>query len=328
MAKQYDLVIIGSGPAGLSAAIYAQRAKLNTLVIEKEMMSGGQVLTTYEVDNYPGLPGIGGFDLGEKFRQHAEQLETEFAEDEIHTIENGITDAQDSESQLQAAELRTAEAEAGTWKRIVGTKDTYLAKSVIIATGATHRKLGVDGEERLAGKGVSYCATCDGAFFKKKVTAVVGGGDVAIEDAIFLARMCEHVYLIHRRDELRGAKSLQERLLALENVTVIWDSVVEEIQGDEQVSGLAVKNVKTGAQSTLAVSGVFIAVGITPNSASYEGLVDMDHGYIKADETGATSVPGIYAVGDVRTKQLRQIVTAVADGANAVTSVERYLTQH
>lgn len=328
MAKQYDLVIIGSGPAGLSAAIYAQRAKLNTLVIEKEMMSGGQVLTTYEVDNYPGLPGIGGFDLGEKFRQHAEQLETEFAEDEIQAIENGITDAQGSENQLQAAELRAAEAEAGTWKRIVGTKDTYLAKSVIIATGATHRKLGVDGEERLAGRGVSYCATCDGAFFKKKVTAVVGGGDVAIEDAIFLARMCEHVYLIHRRDELRGAKSLQERLLALENVTVIWDSVVEEIQGDEQVSGLAVKNVKTGAQSTLAVSGVFIAVGITPNSASYEGLVDMDHGYIKADETGATSVPGIYAVGDVRTKQLRQIVTAVADGANAVTSVERYLTQH
>lgn len=328
MAKQYDLVIIGSGPAGLSAAIYAQRAKLNTLVIEKEMMSGGQVLTTYEVDNYPGLPGIGGFDLGEKFRQHAEQLDTEFAEDEVQVIENGITDAQDSESQLQAAELRAAEAEAGTWKRIVGTKDTYLAKSVIIATGATHRKLGVDGEERLAGRGVSYCATCDGAFFKKKVTAVVGGGDVAIEDAIFLARMCEHVYLIHRRDELRGAKSLQERLLALENVTVIWDSVVEEIQGDEQVSGLAVKNVKTGAQSALPVSGVFIAVGITPNSASYEGLVDMDHGYIKADETGATSVPGIYAVGDVRTKQLRQIVTAVADGANAVTSVERYLTQH
>lgn len=333
MAKQYDLVIIGSGPAGLSAAIYAQRAKLNTLVIEKEMMSGGQVLTTYEVDNYPGLPGIGGFDLGEKFRQHAEQLDTEFAEDEVQVIENGITDAQGSESQLQAAELQAAElqameAGAGTWKRIVGAKDTYLAKSVIIATGATHRKLGVDGEERLAGRGVSYCATCDGAFFKKKVTAVVGGGDVAIEDAIFLARMCEHVYLIHRRDELRGAKSLQERLLALENVTVIWDSVVEEIQGDEQVSALAVKNVKTGEQSTLPVSGVFIAVGITPNSASYEGLVDMDHGYIKADETGATSVPGIYAVGDVRTKQLRQIVTAVADGANAVTSVERYLTQH
>lgn len=330
MAKQYDLVIIGSGPAGLAAAIYAQRAKLNTLVIEKEMMSGGQVLTTYEVDNYPGLPGIGGFDLGEKFRQHAEQLDTAFVEDEVKMIETGADadglEAADSENELQAAELRAAEA--GTWKRIVGTKDTYLAKSIIIATGATHRKLGVPGEERLAGMGVSYCATCDGAFFRKRVTAVIGGGDVAVEDAIFLARMCEHVYLIHRRDELRGAKSLQERLFALDNVTVIWDSVVEEIQGDEKVSALSVKNVKTGEQSELPVNGVFIAVGITPNSAPYEGLVDMDHGYIKADETGATSVPGIYAVGDVRTKQLRQIVTAVADGANAVTSAERYLTEH
>ncbi len=348
MEKQYDLVIIGSGPAGLAAAIYAQRAKLNTLVIEKEMMSGGQVLTTYEVDNYPGLPGIGGFDLGEKFRQHAEQLQTEFAEDEIRRIEleaagagTGGSDekagagSRDADGELQAAELHATELQAvapkegsSVWKKIVGAKDTYLAKSVIIATGATHRKLGVPGEERLAGMGVSYCATCDGAFFRKKVTAVIGGGDVAIEDAIFLARMCEHVYLIHRRDELRGAKSLQESLFALDNVTVLWDSVVEEIQGEEKVSALAVKNVKTGERSTLPVNGVFIAVGITPNSAPYEGLVDMDHGYIKADETGATSIPGIYAVGDVRTKQLRQIVTAVADGANAVTSAERYLTEY
>lgn len=337
MEKQYDLVIIGSGPAGLSAAIYAQRAKLNTLVIEKEMMSGGQVLSTYEVDNYPGLPGIGGFDLGEKFRQHAEQLQASFAEDEVRSIElqaaGGEVD-QDGDGELQAAELQATELAVenaaepkGIFKKIVGAKDTYLTKSVIIATGATHRKLGVPGEERLAGMGVSYCATCDGAFFKKKVTAVIGGGDVAIEDAIFLARMCEHVYLIHRRDELRGAKSLQEKLFAMDNVTVIWDSVVEEIQGEEKVNALAVKNVKTGETSSLAVNGVFIAVGITPNSAPYEGLVDMDHGYIKADETGVTSVPGIYAVGDVRTKQLRQIVTAVADGANAVTSAERYLTE-
>ncbi len=335
MAKQYDLVIIGSGPAGLAAAIYAQRAKLDTLVIEKEMMSGGQVLSTYEVDNYPGLPGIGGFDLGEKFRQHAEQLQAAFAEDDVTRIELEADGSADADSELQAAELHATELHAvapaesrSVLKKIVGAKDTYLAKSVIIATGATHRKLGVPGEERLAGMGVSYCATCDGAFFKKKVTAVIGGGDVAIEDAIFLARMCEHVYLIHRRDELRGAKSLQEKLFALDNVTVIWDSVVEEIQGEEKVSALAVKNVKTGETSELPVNGVFIAVGITPNSAPYEGLVEMDHGYIKAGETGATSVPGIYAVGDVRTKQLRQIVTAVADGANAVTSAERYLTEH
>lgn len=320
MAKQYDLVIIGSGPAGLAAAIYAQRAKLNTLVIEKEMMSGGQVLTTYEVDNYPGLPGIGGFDLGMKFRQHAEQLEASFAEDEVKRIEAA------EEEELQAAEIHAEEH--SDWKMIVGRKDTYLAKSVIIATGATHRKLGVPGEEEFAGKGVSYCATCDGAFFKKKVTAVVGGGDVALEDAIFLARMCEHVYLIHRRDELRGAKSLQEKLFSLNNVTVIWDSVVEKIQGSMKVEFLHLKNVKTGENSDLAVNGVFIAVGITPNSQAYEGLVEMEHGYILADETGETSVPGIYAVGDVRTKQLRQIVTAVADGANAVTSAERYLTEH
>lgn len=321
MEKKYDLIIIGSGPAGLSAAIYAQRAKLNTLIIEKEMVSGGQVLTTYEVDNYPGLPGIGGFDLGMKFRQHAEQLEASFQEDKVQRIE--LASADDAE--LRAAEL--GPGDGASVKKVVCKKDTYLAKSVIIATGATHRKLGVPGEEELAGMGVSYCATCDGAFFKKKVTAVVGGGDVAIEDAIFLSRMCSHVYLIHRRDELRGAKSLQEKLMALENVTVLWDSVVEAIQGEEHVESLKVKNVKTGAESELAVDGVFIAVGITPNSQPYAGLVEMDHGYVKADETGATSVPGIYAVGDVRTKQLRQIVTAVADGANAVTSVERYLTE-
>lgn len=321
MEKQYDLIIIGSGPAGLSAAIYAQRARLDTLVIEKEMVSGGQVLTTYEVDNYPGLPGIGGFDLGMKFRQHAEQLEASFQEDEVQRIELAV----EEDGELKAAEILPAEDRAV--KKVVCKKDTYLAKSIIIATGATHRKLGVPGEEELAGMGVSYCATCDGAFFKKKVTAVVGGGDVAIEDAVFLSRMCSHVYLIHRRNELRGAKSLQERLLALENVTVIWDSVVEEIKGDERVESLRLKNVKTGEESSLLVDGVFIAVGISPNSQPYAGLVDMDHGYVKADETGATSMPGVYAVGDVRTKQLRQIVTAVADGANAVTSVERYLTE-
>lgn len=322
MEKLYDLVIIGSGPAGLSAAIYAQRARLNTLIIEKEMMSGGQVLTTYEVDNYPGLPGIGGYDLGMKFRQHAEQLEARFVEDEVRQIE-----AEGEELELKAAELgQSTDGDLGL-KRVICKKDTYFAKSIIIATGATHRKLEVQGEEELAGMGVSYCATCDGAFFRKKVTAVVGGGDVAIEDAIFLARMCSQVYLIHRRGELRGARSLQERLLALENVTVIWDTVVEQIVGTEKVESLRIRNRKTGEEQNLPVDGVFVAVGITPNSAPYEELIEMDHGYIRADETGVTSVPGIYAVGDVRTKQLRQIVTAVADGANAVTSVEHYLTE-
>lgn len=338
MEKQYDLVIIGSGPAGLAAAIYAQRARLNTLVIEKEMMSGGQVLSTYEVDNYPGLPGINGFDLGMKLRQHAEQLEAVFCEDEIEGIE--LVKAEEQEEQLQAAELRKVSdsmmsksaaektGNSAVMKRIIGKKDTYYGKTVIIASGAMHSKLGVPGEEEFGGMGVSYCATCDGAFFRKKVTAVVGGGDVAIEDAIFLARMCERVYLIHRRDQLRGARSLQEKLFALDNVTVLWDTVVEEIRGDGKVNALAVKNVKTQEQSELSVDGVFVAVGITPNSQPFSQLLPLDHGYIMADETCETEVPGVFAAGDVRKKQLRQIVTAVADGANAVTSAERYLTEH
>lgn len=357
MAERYDLVIIGSGPAGLAAAIYAQRAKLNTLVLEKEMMSGGQVLNTYEVDNYPGLPGMNGFDLGMKLRQHADQMEAHFAEDEVQQITLVPEEAAEADD-LQAAELQTTEEwivgsqavrpraagdresralpdaggsaggeNAGTiWKLIRGKKADYLARAVIIATGATHRKLGVPGEKELAGRGISYCATCDGAFFKKKTVAVIGGGDVALEDAIFLARMCRQVYLIHRRDELRGARILQERMFALDNVSVIWDSVVEEILGEERVSGLSLRNQKTEERLRLDVDGVFIAVGITPNSQAFEGLLELEHGYIQADESGSTGIPGVYAAGDVRTKQLRQIVTAVADGANAVTSAGHYLT--
>lgn len=305
MEKVYDLIIIGSGPAGLSAAVYAQRARLDTLVIEKEMMSGGQVLTTYEVDNYPGLPGIGGFELGMKFREHAEKLGTSFVTDQVLKIE-------DDNGQ----------------KKVVCEKETYRTRTMIIATGAAHRKLGVPGEETLSGMGVSYCATCDGAFFRNKVTAVVGGGDVALEDAVFLSRMCRKVYLIHRRDELRGAKSLQESVFKQENIEIIWDTVVEEIQGKGQVSGLKLKNKKTEEEAVLEVQGVFIAVGITPNSEAFRGLVEMEQGYLVAGEDGRTSVPGIFAAGDVRTKQLRQIITAAADGANAVTSVERYLAEN
>ena len=264
MSHIYDLIIIGSGPAGLAAAVYAQRAKLDTLVVEKAMVSGGQVLTTYEVDNYPGLPGIGGYDLGIKFREHADRLGARFVED----------------------------------------------------------------EEELAGAGVSYCATCDGAFFRNKVTAVIGGGDVAVEDAIFLARMCSKVYLIHRRNELRAAKSLQENLLSLDNVEVIWDTVADSINGDGMVKSLSLTNVKNGQKREVDVQGVFIAVGITPESRAFEGLVDMDHGYIRAGEDTVTSAPGIFAAGDVRTKPLRQIITAAADGANAITSVERYLVEN
>jgi thioredoxin reductase (NADPH) len=285
-------------------------------------MSGGQVLTTYEVDNYPGLPGINGFDLGMKFRKHAEELQAVFVKDEVRAVEPFSSDEREL---LEAAEIR--QPDGPQCYRITGKKGTYLTKTVIVASGASHRKLGVAGEEHFAGAGVSYCATCDGAFYRKKTAAVVGGGDVAIEDAIYLARMCEHVYLIHRRDSLRGARSLQEKLFSLENVTVIWDTEVTEICGKLGVEALRLKNKKSLEVSELAVDGVFIAVGITPNSQPFEGLAAMKDGYILADESGVTDTPGIFAAGDVRTKKLRQIITAAADGANAVASAEEYLNQ-
>lgn len=319
MEQIYDLIILGSGPAGLGASIYAQRAELKTLVIEKEMMSGGQVLTTYEVDNYAGLPGIGGFDLGMKFREHADKLGAEFAEDTVLRIE---------EADLEEKGLVQAAGAGQKIWQVTGENGAYLTKTVIIATGAHHRKLGVPGEEEMAGMGVSYCATCDGAFFKNKTTAVIGGGDVAIEDAIFLARICEKVYLIHRRDELRGAKSLQKKLLEMENVEIIWDTVADSINGESKVESLSLTNKKTGEKREISVDGVFIAVGITPNTDGFENLVEMDQGkYIAAGEDGKTSRPGIFAAGDVRTKNLRQIITAVADGASCISSVERYLNE-
>ena len=302
----YDVIIIGSGPAGLSAAIYAQRAKLATLVIEKAPMSGGQILNTYEVDNYPGIPGVGGFDLGSKFRAHADALGCSFV----------------------TAEVREIQEEEGK-KIIVTEKETYETKTLILATGATHRKLEVPGEEELMGMGVSYCATCDGAFFKGKTTAVIGGGDVALEDALFLARLCEKVYLVHRRDEFRGAKVLQERVFETENIEVVWDSVVEEIQGEDMVEKISIYNKKKEEKSELEVQGVFIAVGIQPNTEIYRNLVKMDEGgYIIAGEDGVTQTKGVFAAGDLRTKQLRQVITAASDGANAVTSVEKYLYEN
>lgn len=304
MDKIYDLIIIGGGPAGLSAAVYAERAKLDMILLEKAPVSGGQVLNTYEVDNYLGLPGINGFDLGMKFKEHAEKLGVTFKDGDVVSI-----DVQ------------------GDVKSIVTDKETYRAKSVIIATGAAHRKLGVQGEEELSGMGVSYCATCDGAFFKGRTVAVVGGGDVAVEDAIFLARLCEKVYVIHRRDEFRAAKTLVESLKQCPNVEIIWDSVVEEIKGEDEVQAVSLKNVKTGEKSEVELQGVFVAVGMLPNTSVFTGgPLDLDAtGYIKAGEDCATNVAGVFAAGDVRTKSLRQIVTAVADGANAVSSVERYL---
>ncbi len=299
----FDVIIVGSGPAGLSAAVYARRAGLSALVLEKNAMSGGQVLTTYEVDNYLGLPGIGGMELGTKFHEHAAGLGAEFTTGIVRAIEK---------------------TEAGF--KIITTKKEWEAESVILAPGASHTMLNVPGEERLTGRGVSYCATCDGAFFRGKTVAVAGGGDVAVEDAIFLSRFVEKVILIHRRDTLRAAKSLQEQLFALPNVEILWDSVVTEIQGENRVEKITVRHLKQDSTEEISVDGIFIAVGIHPDTAFVEGLVPMDEqGYLIAGEDGVTQTPGIFAAGDARTKKLRQIITAVADGANAAISVQEYL---
>ena len=301
----YDVIILGSGPAGLSAAIYAQRAKLNALVVEEKPLSGGQILDTYEVDNYPGMRGMSGFELGMKFREHADALGVKFYTAQVQKVRN-----------------------ADGWKEVVTDQDTLQAKTIILAMGANHRKLGVPGEEALSGMGVSYCATCDGAFFKGKTVAVVGGGDVALEDALFLARGCEKVYLIHRREELRGAKILQEQVQQTENIEILWNSEVREIQGEGKVEKITVNNNIEETDSQLEVQGVFIAVGIQPNNEAVKDVVALDEqGYVKALENTVTSQPGIFAAGDIRTKQLRQVITAAADGANAVTSVERFLLQ-
>lgn len=304
--KIYDIIIIGSGPAGLCAAIYAKRAQLEMLVIEKDFSSGGQMVKTYEVDNYPGLPGMSGYDMAEAFRKHADKLGAAFVRENVKEVQT-----------------------EGDLKKITTNKNRYFTRTLVIAAGARHRTLGIPGEEAFSGMGVSYCATCDGAFFKGGVTAVIGGGDVAVEDAIFLSRICKKVYLIHRRDELRAAGILQESVKAIENVEIVWDTIPREIRGTEQVQGLAVENVKTGETKELAVDGVFVAVGIIPNTEEFGSLVKLNEsGYIEAGEDCASDIPGIFAAGDIRTKQLRQIVTAAADGANAVDSAQKYLMEH
>ena len=306
----YDLIIIGSGPAGLSAAVYAKRAGLNMIIIEKNPVSGGQIIDTYEVDNYLGIPGVNGFDLAMKFREHADKLGAEFVDATVTGV-SVVSEGSDTQAPVYKVSTDNGEFETHT---------------IILATGAHHSKLQIPGEEEFIGKGVSYCATCDGAFYKDKVTAVNGGGDVAVEDAIFLSRFCSKVYLIHRRDELRAAKILQEELFGLDNVEVIWDSVVKEIKGDAKVNALSVENVKTKEITDVSVDGIFVAIGIRPTTDLFEDLVDCDdNGYILAGEDGATSAPGIFVAGDCRAKRLRQIVTAVADGANAVTSVQDFM---
>lgn len=296
-----DVIIIGSGPAGLSAAVYSKRANLNVLVVEKVYFGTGQIAESHQVDNYLGLLGINGYELGEKFREHAVTLGVEF--------KNG--------------EAEHFELLGGGWKIHLKSGEILETKTVIYAAGAVHRHLGIPGEQEYAGKGVSYCATCDGAFFRGKTTAVIGGGDTALDDALLLSDMCSKVYLIHRRNEFRGSARTVERLRAKENVEFVLEAKPSSIAGTDTVEKLQLEDGRN-----LDVDGVFVAVGMIPMTNPVKGVVELDqNGYIVADETGKTSVDVFFVAGDVRTKGLRQVVTAVSDGANAATSAEQYIRQ-
>lgn len=302
MSEVLDMIIVGAGPAGISAAIYAKRAMLNFVILEKSF-AGGQIINTYEVENYPGIQSVSGFELSNMFSEHAASLGVEIQSREVLEIDI-----------------------SGEIKRVVTDNGILEAKTIVLSTGAQWRKLGVKGEEEFIGQGVSYCATCDGAFYKGKRTLVVGGGDVAVEDAIYLSRMCEKVYLAHRRNELRAVKVLQDKLLNTENIEVLWDTELDEIYGEENVEGAKVFNNKNGEKTDIKVAGVFVAVGTSANSELLKGKVDMDEGsWIITDEDCETSVKGVFAVGDVRKKSLKQVITAAADGAIAVYAAEKYI---
>ena len=301
----YDIVIIGSGPAGMSAAIYAQRAGLKAVVVEKECLGTGKIAESLRVDNYPGLFGENGYDLGEKFRTHAENLGAEFIEGEIIKI-------------VRSKGYYTLQLDAD---------EALTAKTVIYAAGTQCRRLGVVGEQELLGRGVSYCAVCDGAFYKNKVVAVIGGGDTALGDAVLLSGLAKKVYLVHRRGEFRANKALQNKVSGIKNIVPVLNAAVQKINGKVHVEAVAI--LQNGSEKALPVDGVFVAIGSTPNSALVKELLDIDeNGYIAADETGVTSADGIFAAGDVRTKKLRQVVTAVSDGANCVLSAEEYLNKN
>ncbi len=303
-----DLVIIGAGPAGLSAAVYAIRAGLDLEIFESNYMGGGQVLTTYEVDNYLGMPGINGFDMGMKFQEHANKM--------------GVT--------VNTATVTSLEKPGDNFV-VRHDGGEIESRTVLLASGAENKMLGVEGEERLRGKGVSYCATCDGAFYKGKTTAVVGGSYVAVEDAIYLSALCEKVYLIHRRDKLRAGAYLEKKLFSCENVEILWNCNVAEILGDGKIESLKL-SYNDGTEKDLPINGVFIAVGTSPKTelisanAALGTNVNLDaNGYVIAGEDCETSLPGFYVAGDLRTKPLRQIATAVSDGANAITSIRHKL---
>jgi thioredoxin reductase (NADPH) len=304
LVKDYDIIIIGAGPAGLAAGLYAARAQRKTVLIEKNV-TGGQIALTAAIENYPGIEEIDGFSLGQQMQAQAQKYGMETAYTEVTSI--------DPEGDYHLVQTTDGE--------------TYRAPAVVITSGADYNKLEVPGEERLTGYGVSYCATCDAAFFRDEEVAVVGGGDSAMDEGLFVTRYASKVTVIHRRDELRASAILQERAFANAKMHFIWDTVVDEIEGEKAVESLKLRNLKTGAASELPVSAVFIFIGHTPNSSFLDGLVEMDAGrHILVNEWMETNVPGIFAAGDIRANSARQVVSAAGDGATAAIRADHYIT--
>ena len=307
----YDVIILGAGPAGLSAALYAGRACLKTLLIEKAM-PGGQITLTNDIENYPGqlLEGESGFSLTERMGQQADKFGVERAYDEITAVDF-----------------------SGNEKVLTGMNGEYRARTVILATGARPRPIGCENEEAFTGRGISFCATCDGMFFRDMDVYVVGGGDSAVEEAIFLTRFARKVTIIHRRDQLRAVKTIQERAFANEKIGFMWNTVVEKVDGEMSLSEMTVRNVVTGKTTVIRANeddgtfGLFAFVGFLPNTSLFEGKVNMERGYIVTDEDMHTSVPGVFAAGDLRVKSLRQVITAAADGAIAAMQCAKYLEE-
>ena len=312
MSKVYDVIILGGGPAGLTAGLYAGRSRLSTLIIEKGQ-DGGQIAITDEIENYPGqiVEGESGPSLIARMTEQAKKFGAERCSDVIKSVE------------LE-----------GDVKKLVGAKGEYQGKCVIIATGAFPKPIGCENEGKFTGKGISFCATCDASFFEDFEVYVVGGGDSAVEEAMYLTKFARKVTIIHRRDELRAAKSIQEKAFANPKIAFMWDSVVVKVDGDELLSTMTVKNTKTGeltevkADEDDGLFGLFGFIGYNPNSQLFEGMLDMEHGYIKTDDNMHTSIPGVFAAGDIRVKSLRQVVTAAADGAIAAMQAEHYVSNH
>ena len=305
MGRIYDMVIIGGGPAGYTAALYAARSGLQVIVLEK-LSAGGQMALTAQIDNYPGFEdGIDGFELAEKMQLQAQRFG----------------------AQTELAEVTAVQLD-GPVKKVETTEGTFLGRTVVFSTGANPRELGVTGEQELVGRGVHYCAACDGMFYRGKTVVVVGGGNSAAADALVLSRIAEKVILVHRRDTLRATKIYHEPLMKAPNVELRWNSVVAELLHDGRLHGVKLRDVNTGAETTVECDGLFVSVGRKPASDLVRGQLQLDEaGYIAADESTRTDIPGVFAVGDVRTKVLRQVVTAVADGAMAVHYAEEYLAE-